>query len=1300
VGVLSRRSETTVDRETAEALLATIEAALQGDFDARPRVRPSDPLARELVEGVDRLLADNRGFVEELERLRRVIGEDGRMTERAQPETVGPWERGARAVNELVDDLVRPTSEVARVITAVAQGDLSQKLTVDAKGEILELESTINTMVDQLSSFADEVTRVAREVGTEGKLGGQARVQGVSGVWRDLTENVNGMASNLTSQVRSIAQVTTAVAQGDLSQKIAVDAKGEILELKSTINTMVDQLSSFADEVTRVAGEVGTEGKLGGQARVKGVSGVWKELTDNVNQLAANLTSQVRNIAQVTTAVAQGDLSQKITVDVSGEILELKNTINTMVDQLSSFADEVTRVAREVGTEGKLGGQARVGGVSGIWEDLTDNVNQLAANLTTQVRAIAEVSTAVTRGDLTRSITVEASGEVAELKDNLNQMIANLRETTTKNAEQDWLKTNMARIGTLLQGQRDIQTVADLIMSELSPLVSAQHAAFFLTTSDGTGPTTDEGTTLVLSASYGYLERRAVPTSFRMGEGLVGQAARERKPILLTDAPADYVKVTSGLGEAAPVSVFILPIVFEGSVLGVLELASLTPFPAVNRQFLLELVETLGVVLNTLRATMRTEELLDESQRLTAELQSQSGELQAQQQELQRANDELHEKAELLADQKRAVEVKNREIEDARRSLQEKAEQLALSSKYKSEFLANMSHELRTPLNSMLLLAKLLVDDPDGTLSEEQIEFARTIHGSGNDLLDLINEILDLSKIEAGHMEVVPSQVSVERLVGFVQRSFAPHAAQQELAFDVTVADDVPTTMITDERRVQQVLKNLLSNAFKFTEQGRVALRVETADAGRAVRFDVEDTGIGVPEDKLAIVFEAFQQADGSTSRRFGGTGLGLSISRELAGLLGGSLEVTSEVGVGSTFSLVVPVEHPGAIEDGDDPVGPRRSLLLVASPERRGRLRGLASSVGLTVVPVADRDGAMTVVAEERPAAVLLDLELATASPYGLLGELLRADELQSVPIVVLGPRRRTRVAVRAGAFDAAEPDDDAAIVGALERARDRAETSERTVLVLDDVASDRVGTARLLEGADIRLLRARAVDEALALLAEERPDGVVLDMQDPEAAATVVRRVADGATWPVPVLIHDRGQDGELRDALAAVDTGPLVVTVTTSQRSLMRAAARRLHRREVVGAREAGDTLAGRRLMLVDDDERNLEALAHTLRRHGAELVLASDGEEALAVLDRGERMDLIVLDVMMPGMDGLETARAIRSRADGGDVPIVMLTAKAQPEDRAAGLAAGANDFVTKPVDVERLLALLEVWLTDA
>ncbi|MDQ3979186.1 MAG: HAMP domain-containing protein, partial [Actinomycetota bacterium] len=1014
-------------------------AVARGDLSQKITVEARGEVA-ELKDTINTMVDQLRAFADEVTRVAREVGTEGRLGGQARVKGVsGTWKALTDNVNQLAGNLTGQVRNIAQVTTAVARGDLSQKITVEARGEVAELKDTINTMVDQLRAFADEVTRVARDVGTEGKLGGQATVPGVSGTWKDLTDNVNQLAGNLTGQVRNIAQVTTAVAKGDLTRKITVEVRGELLELKNTINTMVDQLSAFADEVTRVAREVGTEGKLGGQAEVKGISGTWRDLTQSVNSMADNLTDQVRNIAQVTTAVAQGDLSQKITVDARGEILQLKNTINKMVDQLSAFASEVTRVAREVGTEGKLGGQAEVPGVWGTWKALTDNVNQLAGNLTTQVRAIADVATGVTRGDLTRTITVDAPGEVGELKDNINQMISNLRETTARNEEQDWLKSNLARIGAVLQGHRDVDTVSRLIMSELTPLVGAQHGAFFMADADADG-----STVFRLSAGYGFRAHKGVATSYAEGEGLVGQAAVEGKPILLTNVPKGYVKIGSALGEAAPANIVIYPVLFEEQVLAVLELASFRAFSGINMAFLEQIVETVGVVLNTILATMRTEELLKQSQTLTNELQKQQSELQHT----------------------------NAEIELARRELEERAEQLALSSKYKSEFLANMSHELRTPLNSLLILAKLLADNPDGNLSERQVEFARSIRDAGNDLLSLISDILDLSKVEAGKMDISFAPVRPADLCEELDQMFRPIAEQQDLEFAADVAPDVPDTIITDAHRVQQILKNLLSNACKFTEKGsvRLSVRMVANPSSRLpqnmVAFSVADTGIGIDSNKLLVIFEAFQQADGTTSRRYGGTGLGLSISREIARLLGGEIQVSSEPGRGSTFTLLLPtvMERP-------------------------------------PLEPV------------ERPAS--------------------------------------------------------------------------------------------------------------------SNGDGMV----DREA----LTRSADTAA------------------------------------------------------------VLKGRRVLIVDDDVRNVYALTSVLEDYGLEVLCAHDGREGIDLLRRNPVVDLVVMDIMMPEMDGYETMRAIRELDGFQGLPIIALTAKAMRGDREKSLAAGASDYITKPVEVDHLLEMLRVWL---
>ncbi|WP_248962963.1 HAMP domain-containing protein [Sphaerisporangium perillae] len=1079
--------------------IATVATAVaQGDLSKKITADAQGEILQ-LKDTLNTMVDQLSLFADEVTRVAREVGTEGQLGGRAEVKGVsGVWKDLTDNVNSMANNLTYQVRNIAQVTKAVAGGDLSKKIDVDAQGEILELKSTINTMVDQLSLVASEVSRVAREVGSEGQLGGQAQVHGVSGVWKDLTDNVNFMANNLTSQVRQIAAVSTAVVQGNLSKKITVDAQGEILQLKDTVNTMVDQLSLFADEVTRVAREVGTMGQLGGQARVRGVSGVWKDLTDNVNSMATNLTYQVRNIGEVTTAVAKGDLSKKIDVDAQGEILVLKTTINRMVDQLSSFASEVTRVAREVASEGQLGGQARVEGVEGTWKQLTQSVNELASSLSTQVRAIAEVTSAVARGDLTRSITVEAQGELADLKDNINTMVSNLVATTKANQEQDWLKSNLARVSRLMQGHRDLMEVAKLIMSELTPLVSARYGAFYMVES----PADNE---LRLIAGYGMRPGRSPRQTFMFGQGIVGQAAAEGRPIVLDDVPPAYLTIESGLSRSTPAQIVVLPVLFENQVLGVLELASFDRFGEVHLAFLNQLVETIGVTMNTIIANSRTEGLLTESQRLTTELRERSDELQRQQEELRRSNAELEDKAALLAKQNRAIEIQNFQIEQARRTLEERAEQLAVSSRYKSEFLANMSHELRTPLNSLLVLAKLLTENTEGNLTSKQVEFARTIYGAGSALLQLINDILDLSKVEAGRMDIHPQQLSMPKLVEYVEATFTPLAQDKGLAFTVEVDPSVPEELHTDEQRLQQVLRNLLSNAVKFTPKGEVHLCISRAagtvpyidstlqDSDDILSFAVVDTGIGIAPEKLEMIFEQFRQADGTTSRKYGGTGLGLSICREIARLLGGEIHAKSEPGHGSTFTLHLPIRYAGPLAAGTGGAA-------ISPPDYR-----------------------------EEPAA-------------------------------------------------------------------------------LD-------GSSRPPEIPDLND-----------------------DMRLPQLSEAAETRVWHG------------------------------------------------------------DDPLNGAKILIVDDDIRNVFALTSVLERHGSTVVYAENGREGIEQLERNEDVALVLMDIMMPEMDGWATTSAIRRMPQFADLPIIALTAKVMHGDREKSIASGASDYVPKPVDVDRLLERLRGWLT--
>jgi signal transduction histidine kinase/HAMP domain-containing protein/DNA-binding response OmpR family regulator len=1294
----------------------------------------------ELKNTINTMVDQLNAFASEVTRVAREVGTEGKLGGQAEVKGVaGIWEDLTDNVNLMAGNLTGQVRNIAEVTTAVAKGDLSKKITVDVRGEILELKDTINTMVDQLRSFASEVTRVAREVGTEGRLGGQASVFGVAGTWKDLTDNVNLMAGNLTAQVRNIANVTTAVANGDLTKKITVDVKGEILELKDTINTMVDQLNGFANEVTRVAREVGTEGKLGGQAQVKGVAGTWKDLTDNVNQMASNLTAQVRGIAKVVTGVANGDLRLKLQVEAKGEIAELADTINGMIDTLATFADQVTSVAREVGVEGRLGGQALVPGAAGTWKGLTDNVNQLAENLTTQVRAIAEVATAVTKGDLTRSIRVEAKGEVEDLKDNINEMINNLRETTQKNAEQDWLKTNLARFTRMLQGQRDLITVSKLILSELAPLVNAQHGMFFLMD-------TAKEPLLNLLASYAYKEGMHAGTQFRMGEGLIGQCASEKSRIVIRDVPGNYLHVNSGLGEAAPASIVILPVLFEGQIKAVLELASFQDFSATHINFLEQLTESIGIVINTIEANMRTEDLLKQSQSLARELQ-------ARQEELQRTNEALEEKARLLVEQNSEVERKNREVEQAKSALEEKATQLTLTSKYKSEFLANMSHELRTPLNSLLILAHQLADNPDGNLTQRQVQFAKTIHAAGSDLMGLINDILDLSKIESGTVTVEIDEVQFDDLREYVDRTFRHVAEDRKLAFDIDIKSGLPPIIATDSKRLRQVLKNLLSNAFKFTHQGRVSLRMEKVTSGwnpehtslnnaRAViALSVSDTGIGISPDKQKLIFEAFQQADGSTARKYGGTGLGLSISREIARLLGGEIRLQSSPGEGSAFTLYLPDEHPTQAarsrnlgmrilpESERESPGPAmiptahaafdleddvatitdedRVLLIVENELGFARiLLDLAHQAGLKVLVATRGDSALALARRYRTAAITLDLRLPDMSGAQVIEAFKNNAQIKDIPIhVISGVDEGQEAILDAGAATYWVKPVDPVALGTLFR---EIKTPTRPRVLMVSRHKEIAGPlADEIEARQMRVsLFHSGTAAAEALRGEdEKPDCVIVD---PDLLGWVGSLSGEGDVLRrIPVIAYSEGPLSKKQ--MVEVKKLAKNLTIRTAETrqhldDLIRSAVQPRMIKHAAQARPVIrkpeqkdlDALAAKRVLVVDDDVRNIFALTSLLERYKMRVIFADNGRAAIRTLQETPDIDIVLMDIMMPEMDGYDTTRSIRKIDQFRNLPIIALTARAMKGDREKCIEAGASDYIPKPVAPDQLLAQLCEW----
>ncbi|WP_202841926.1 HAMP domain-containing protein [Luteimonas saliphila] len=1313
-------------------------AVARGDLSRKIAVDAQGEILQ-LKDTINTMVDQLNGFAAEVTRVAREVGTEGKLGGQAQvPGVAGTWKDLTDNVNSMATNLTTQVRNIAEVTTAVARGDLSRKIAVDAQGEILQLKDTINTMVDQLNGFAAEVTRVAREVGTEGKLGGQAQVPGVAGTWKDLTDNVNSMATNLTTQVRNIAEVATSVARGDLSRKIAVDAQGEILQLKDTLNTMVDQLNGFAAEVTRVAREVGTEGKLGGQAQVPGVAGTWKDLTDNVNSMATNLTAQVRGIAKVVTAVATGDLQQKLTVEAKGEIAELADTINGMTDTLAIFADQVTTVAREVGVEGRLGGQANVPGTAGIWKNLTANVNQLAANLTTQVRAIAEVATAVTQGDLTRSITVDVRGELADLKDNMNLMIGTLRATTESNSEQDWLKTNLAKFSGMMQGQRDLLTLGQMLLSELAPLVNAQQGLIYVVEADATPRA------LRQLARYADAPGAPHPGTLAFGEGLVGQCAAEGRMILIDEVPAGSVQITSGLLNAVPRSVIVLPVLFEKQVKAVLELASLSGFTPSQRIFLEQLSGSIGIVLNTIESTMRTERLLAQSQQL-------AGELQAQQDELQQTNEEIALKAQLLAEQKAEVEQKNQQIEHARRELEEKAAELALTSRYKSEFLANMSHELRTPLNSILILGQQLAENPDANLSARQVEFARTIHAAGTDLLNLISDILDLSKIESGTVTVESETVRFSHLRENLMRAFRHEAERRDLDFSIEIDPSLGPALSTDPKRLQQILKNLLSNAFKFTQHGSVRMRARRADAGwspdhdvlrdaaTVVAIEVSDTGIGISPDKQRIVFEAFQQADAGTSRQFGGTGLGLAISRELAGLLGGELQLESAPGTGSTFTLYLPLHYVGAdrahsaravqalrgagaieapsppaeavADDRDLPPDGAPVLLLVEDDARYASvLRDLARAQGFRVLVAATGAEALGLVHGYRPTAICLDIFLPDMLGWTLLARLKQDAATRHIPVQILTVEEGRHQSLERGAFAyLAKPATTESIDASLQRIRDYALPRVKRLLVVEDDANERLGIEALIGHDDVAIETVDSGEAALRALAGGRYDCAVVDLRlpDMDGFELLDRIQAQPPLRDLPIVVFTgkeltAEESQRLRHAAKSV-----VIKDVESPERLLDETALFLHRviadlpadkqRMVERLHASDEVLAGKRVLVVDDDVRNIFAMSSVLERHGMDVVTAGTGQEAIAKVAADPAIAVVLMDIMMPGMDGYETVRAIRRLPASRALPIVAVTAKAMKGDREKCLEAGASDYLAKPVVTDELLGVLRQWL---
>jgi signal transduction histidine kinase/DNA-binding response OmpR family regulator len=913
----------------------------------------------------------------------------------------------------------------------------------------------------------------------------------------------------------------------------------------------------------------------------------------------------------------------------------------------------------------------------------------------------------------------------------------------------------------MLQGQRDLTTVGRMILSDLAPVVGAQQGV--LCVLDGSKGAPE----LALLAGYADEGQVAVGGRLGLGQGLVGQCALDKQKVLLNNAPPDYVRISSALGSAVPKSIIVLPIIFEGQVKGVLELASLDRFSSTHQAFLDQLTESIGIVIHTIEANMRTEGLLKQSQSLAHELQSRG-------EELQKTNEELQEKARLLAHQNEEVERKNQEVEQARQALEEKAKQLALTSKYKSEFLANMSHELRTPLNSLLILSDQLSKNSDGNLTNKQTEFAKTIHSSGNDLLMLINDILDLSKIESGTVMVDASDLRLDDLRGYVERTFRHVAEAKTVGFRIEMDSRLPGSMYTDSKRLQQVLKNLLSNAFKFTHHGQVSLSVAPVSSGwssdnseltratSVLAFSVSDTGIGISPDKQQIIFEAFQQADGSTSRKYGGTGLGLAISRELSRLLGGEIRLTSAPNRGSTFTLYLPQtysartvrratadglsspaiettpvarmanvaaaprvvaaieaepieEMPLVNEAGDDrdiiQSGDRIILIVendiafarvLLDSARETGFKGLVTSLGASALGLAR---------EFNPHAITLDIFLPDMEGWRVLDRLKNDLATRHVPICVISTDDSRQRALNSGAkYFVPKPLQTREPIERLLRAMNEfLGRDERRMLVMDACVERRQGIVDYLADESVRVIGVATLSEVMDHMRREQIDCLVVG---PDALDFDSNSIADvlgesPIASALPIIVFGEGDepsaDGERWKSLSEF----AVVRRAQSPERLLDHANRFLHRpmtrlperKRVVleDLHQSNKSLARKKVLIVDDDMRNIFALSTVLEEHQMEIMSAVNGRDAIKTLREDPDMDVVLMDIMMPDMDGFETMRVIRKIPELRGLPIIAVTAKAMKGDRERCIEAGAWDYLSKPVDPEQMLAVLRGWL---
>lgn len=1349
--------------------------------------------------------------------------------------------------NDMVDMAGSILTEVSRISRVGGiEGNLDTRIQYNkpVTGVWADLIENLNFFIQTISGPVSEVNRALREM-SKGIVDVHFHAQNVSGIWKELTDNINVMTKSLSSQIQQITATVRAISLGNLSQRVALSTNGDMEVLKDSVNDLIDFMKAFSTQVTRVTKEIGTEGLLGTQVVIPNAAGIWKDLASDVNVMANNLTRQVRDVTLVASSVVKGNLTERINVDAKGEMKELRDTINQMVDYLNVFSDETNQLLGDITHEGKLGGQAVVPGAAGVWQNFLSSFNLLANTMTWQVREINKVSSALASGNFTSKIEGQFSGESLGLKNNINAMVdsfanlvraaneiangnmemempirsdkdmlgkalytmtTNLRRISKENENESWIKTGQSGLSDSMRGEQNVVQLAKSIIIYLSKYVHGEVGVLYLLEDK------EEEPLLKLTASYAYTRRKSLNKSFHLGEGLVGQAALERETIVVTEVgQEENFPVTSGTLVQTPRSIVVQPFVLNKKLVGVLEIGSMDHFTDHDLSLLKLVADNIAIAINSAKDRQKMKVLLDESQRQSDELMEQQQKMKEQSDVLKRTNEELEVRTSDLEQQKE-------EVVAAQADIERKAKDLEIANKYKSEFLANMSHELRTPLNSLLILAKELGKNEKKNLSEEQVKDVNIIYEGGVDLLNLINDILDLSKIEAGRMTANLMDVAMQDIVINLNNQFAHVAHLKNIDFKIEVEEGVEN-LITDQQRLEQILKNLLSNAIKFTNQGEVRLRItrppnamnirnQTYMPDEALMFTVSDTGIGIEESKQAMIFEAFQQADGGLSRQYGGTGLGLTISRQIASLLGGEIGLKSQLGEGSEFTLYLPLSHKiGQTEpysetldatrapydaftntsplsggaaatrpstSGKVMTAARDSQLSgatasaavrpsvsgkVTTAARDSQLSGVAAPAvgqaaskvnvnfseliqddreqilpgdhsiliieddyhfadilkkeihnhGIKVIVTNRGEEGLELAARFLPDGIILDLRLPDINGLMVLDRLKFKLETRHIPVHVFSVEDQEPEILEKGAIGfLSKPVTRKDIELAIQKIENIYNSGVKEILVIEDNKASQESIVRLLENREIRITTSDTGSDALSLLGKQHFDCVILDLTLPDMTGfDVLKELQDAGQKNVPVIVYTGKELTKEEIAELNKYTHSIIIKGVISPERLLDEVSLFLHslsthlseeqQRIVAKLHDPEELLKERKILIVDDDMRNIYALSKKFTDIGMEVFTAENGAVSLQMLKDNPDIEIVIMDVMMPVMDGLEAIKQIRKQSQYKKLPILSLTAKAMAEDKEQCMAAGASDYLTKPIDMDQLISLVRIWL---